>query len=156
MRPKKIKITNMVLHFAKRTLEQDTKPDRVHNFFHLQVDAGSVKDCNGATEDGPLGAPHRGNQQVEPLQRRSGSPTAFESNGMTEHAADKPPERSSKRKDQTPKNPTAVHVATTMTASMNKKKQMMCGERPARWEPQEEGVMCWNYALEAIIKMLLL
>jgi hypothetical protein len=43
---------------------------------------------------------------------------------MTEHATDKPSERSSKRKEQTPKNPTAAHAATTMTASMNKKKQI--------------------------------
>jgi hypothetical protein len=41
---------------------------------------------------------------------------------MTKHATDKPSERSSKRKDQTPKNSTAAHAATTMTANMNKKK----------------------------------
>jgi hypothetical protein len=91
----KDKHTNTALHFAKRTLEQDTKRDRVHSFFHLQIDAGSVKDCNGASGDGPLGAPDRGTQQTEPLQRRSSSPTAFESKGMTDYTTDKPSERSS-------------------------------------------------------------
>jgi hypothetical protein len=59
--------------------------------------------CDGAAGDAPLGAPSRGILQAEPLQRRSGCPTALWSGGAAEQAADKPPERSSQLKtNQTP------------------------------------------------------
>jgi hypothetical protein len=46
--------------------------------------------CDGAAEDAPLGAQCREIHQAEPLQRRSGFPTALWSGEMAEQAADRP------------------------------------------------------------------